>query len=302
MKKVISILLVAFLILGIFVRCGESDSQTVSSNDDSVNPTNYTQDKENNLSGEQNGEIVTIDKTIVYDNNGIKVTVTGIEEGWTGTEIKFLVENSTDRNIALSGDVIVVNGITMPAYLYIDVAAGKKTNSTMSIYSANLDVAGVERIATISGKDARIVDTDSYETIAEAPFEIITSVGTDYIQQQDESGDIVFESNGITVIAKIISGSIFGKEVILLAKNESGNNVIIEAENISVNGFTVDGWMYDTVFAETVRFCELDIYSSSLEENGITQVEDVSFTINLIDAMSYNRIAKSNEIQIFVNP
>ena len=302
MKKLFALIFVVLLAVGMFAGCGaEAESHDLSS-------TNLPSETETKIQEEVTqietvpADVVTIEKKVIYDTDGVTVTVTGIEEGWTGTEIKLLVENATDRNIAVSGDNIIVNGVTMSAYLYIDVAAGKKTNSTMSIYSDNLEAAGIERIATLNAKDAHIVDTDSYETLAAAPFEIVTSIGSDYVQEIDDSGDILFESNGVSVIAKIITDSLFGEEVMLLVKNTSNEDITVEAENISVNGFTVDGWMYDTVYAGTVRFCEMDIYSSSLEENGITEVEDVCFTINLINPNTYSRIAKSDEIQVVVNP
>lgn len=301
MRKLIAIFLVILTICGIFAGCGAEEAKPVSVQDSVDAVENNQADEEETPVETEASETITIQETVVYENGGVKVTATGIEEGWTGTEIKLLVENTTDRNIVLSGDNVIVNGVTMPTYLYIDVAAGKKSNGTMSIYSTNLDEAGIEKIATINVKDAHIVDTDSYETLAESPFEVVTSVGADYVQGIDESGDVLFEANGVSVIGKIISDSLLGEEVILFVKNESDKDVTVEAENISVNGFTIDGWMYDTVYAGTVRFCSLDIYSTSLEENGITEVKDISFTIRLIDSHSYSSIAQSDEIQIVVN-
>ena len=246
-------------------------------------------------------EKITIEEAVVYEKDGVKITVSGIEDGWTGPEVKFLVENTTDKNIALSDDTAVINGVTIPVYLYIDVAAGKKTIDTMTIYTSNLEIAGIEKIATVNVKNAHIVDTDNYNTLADTPFEIVTSVGTDYVQGVDDSGEVLFEANGISVIGKVLADSLFGEEVILLVKNNSDKDVIVQTENISVNGFTIDGWMYDTVYAGTVRFCSLDLYSASLEENEITEVEDVSFTVNCIDPYTYNRTAQSDEIQIVVN-
>ena len=201
----------------------------------------------------------------------------------------------------MTGMDVIVNGITMNGYLYIDVAAEKKANGVLEIYTDSLQVAGIEQIATVNAVDAYIYDTDSYETIVNTPFAVTTSLGAEYRQALDETGDVLYESNGVAVISKIISDGLFGKTVLLYVRNESGKNVIIQGENISVNGFTIDAWLYDNVYADTVRFCGLDIFTTALEENGITEIEDVSFTISIIDPQSFNTIASSDEIQIYVN-
>lgn len=300
MKRLICVFLVALLMIGLLPGCSAEEDKPVSSaNADNI--TDNSAVEENAVVESKEPEKITIEEAVVYDKDGVKITVSGMEDGWTGPEVKFLIENATDKNIAISGDTAIINGVTIPVYLYIDVAAGKKTIDTMTIYTSNLEIAGIEKIATINVKDAHIVDTDSYNTLADAPFEIVTSVGTDYVQEVDDSGEVLFEANGISVIGKVFKDSLFGEEVILLVKNNSEKNVTVQAENISVNGFTIDGWMYDTVYSGTVRFCSLGLYSTSLEENEITKVEDVCFTINLIDPNSFSRLAQSDEIQIIVN-
>ena len=298
MRRLLCGVLVLLLLLGILSGCSAEEG---------IGEFSTNQSAENNVDSpaevdvvETKPEEITLEEVVVYEEGGVKVTATGIEEGWTGTEVKFLVENTTEKNIVLSGDYAVVNGVTIPVSLYIDVAAGKKTIDTMTIYSTHLDTAGIEKIATINVKDARIVDTDTYMKLTDAPFEIVTSVGADYVQEIDESGDVVFEGNGVRITRKVVTSGIFGEEVLLLVKNDSGKDVTVEAENISVNGFTIDGWMYDIVYADSVRFCALDLYSTSLEENEITEVEEVCFTINLIDPHSYGRIAQSDEIKIVI--
>lgn len=243
---------------------------------------------------------VTIGETVLYDGEDVTITVKGMESGWLGQDIKLLVENKTDRNIALSGDNVVVNGVTMSAYLYIDVAAGKKTNGTLTLYTDSLETAGIGQIAWVQTCDARIVDTDSFETIADVDFEIVTSLGRDYLQPLDESGELLYEANGVQVIAKVMTDDFYGKTLVLYVKNGSGKDVTVQAENISVNGFTLDAWMHDFVSAGTVRFCDLDLWESGLEENGIEAIEDITFTLQLTDPYSYATLAESGELQVFI--
>ena len=88
---------------------------------------------------------VSITEAVVYDENNIKITVTGIDNNsFWGKEIKFLVENNTSNNISVSGSTFVVNGITIYGAMNINVAAGKKANDSLIFMSANLEAAGIE--------------------------------------------------------------------------------------------------------------------------------------------------------------
>lgn len=244
---------------------------------------------------------VTIAETVVYDENGIKITVTGIDNNSLfGKEIKFLVENSTDKNITVSGNTFIVNGVTLYGMMYIDVAAGKKANDTLTFMRTDLENAGISEIASVSAHDLHITDTDSFDTLYEIPLSIETSVSETYSQAINDAGDVVFEQDGITVIAQVVTDSMWGNTVRLLVKNGTGKDVIVNAENISVNGFTITAWMYDVVCKDTVRFCDLDLFSSGLKDNGIEEIEDVSFTIRVTEEETYDPITESGELQVFV--
>lgn len=298
MKKILTTLLVVIFLLSMLMSCGGEEKPVSSQPDGDTTAENQVTE---HTDAKQEATEVTIEETVVYDGNNVKITAVELVDSWTGKGIKFLVENNTDKNIALSGSDIVLNGISMTANLYIDVAAGMKSYGTLDLYSSDMETAGVSDVAVIAAKDAYIYDTDNYETLMKVPFELVTSLGSDYVQSVDESGDAVFESKGVKVVAKVISEEFYGKTVLLFVKNESGKDVIIAAENVSVNGFTIDAWMYDTVYSETVRFCDLDLFSSGLSENGIEEIENVTFNINVIDSNSYAKIATSDKIEVYVN-
>lgn len=242
---------------------------------------------------------VTMANQVIYDKDGVRITVTGMEDdAWTGKKIWMMLENNTDRNLLLTGDVFVVNGITVQAYLYAEVAAGMKANDSLELFTEVLDMAGIEKIATIRGYDTRLVNSDSLDTVAKIPLSLETSVAQTHVQEIDDSGEVVFQQDGVTVIARVISEEFYGQSVQLLVKNETGRDIILEAENISVNGFTVDAWLYDTVCKDTVRFSELDLFSSGLQDNGIEAVEEVTFTLRVLDDTTYETLMKSGVLTV----
>ena len=238
---------------------------------------------------------------VIFDSEGIRITVKGIEENTAnGAAIPVLVENGTDRNIVFSGDLFVVNGVTIPGYLYAEAAAGTKTNDAIEFFTDVLDSASVSHIGTVRSYDARIVDTDTYETMALVPTELMIARGGTGEDLPEDSGVLLYEQAGITVMAQMISDAFYGKTARLLVKNETGRDVIVEAEHISVNGYTVDAWLYDTVVKDTVRYCQLDLFETGLAENGIDQVETISFRMNILDATSFETITQSEVLTVEV--
>ena len=218
----------------------------------------------------------------------------------TGTRIRVLVENGTERNIAFSGDLFVVNGVTMPGYLYTEVAAGMKANDGVELFGESLETAGILQVGTVRGVDARIVDTDTYETLAQVPFYLETAYAQDLDYRPDETGVELYRAGDVTVTAQVISDVFYGKTARLLVKNEGDRDVIVEAEHVSVNGFTLDAWLYDTVCAGTVRYCQLDLFEMGLAENGIEQIETVTFRLNILDAQSFETLAQSELLTVTV--
>ena len=162
-----------------------------------------------------------------------------------------------------------------------------------------ITVKGMEE-DTMTGTEIRILDTDTFETIALVPLELTTTHAGDGSFSYDESGVELFQSDGITVIAQVVQEEFYGKTARLLVKNGTGKDIIVEAEHVSVNGFTLDAWLYDTVAADTVRYCHLDLFETGLAENGIDSIESISFQLSFLDAHTYEPIARSEQLTVDV--
>lgn len=295
MKKLLKVILTVVAVCLLLGCCGGNGEQKPVSTQSGQSESFESTEPEASVMPE-----VSVEEAVLYDGTDVTITVKGMESGWMGQDIQLLVENKTDRNIALSADNFVVNGVTMSGYLYIDVASGKKANGTLTLYTDGLETAGIAQIAWVQTCDARIVDTDTFDMLGEVNFGIVTSLGKDYVQPMDDAGELLYEANGIQVITKVMTDEFYGKTLVLYVKNNSGKDVTVQAENISVNGFTLDAWMYDFISAGTVRYCDLDLLESGLEENGIEEIQDITFTIQLTDPYSYATLAKSGELQVFI--
>ena len=139
-----------------------------------------------------------------------------------------------------------------------------------------------------------------YETLAAVPFTLETAYAQGLKYTPDESGVELFRAEDITVIAQVISEEFYGRTARLLVKNDSDEDIIVEAENISVNGYTVDAWLYDVVCEDTVRYCQLDLFETGLAENGIDRIETITFRLNILDAEDYETVARSELLTVEV--
>lgn len=295
----------ALLIVILLASCtaGGGDSETTTN---TTHPTSTVSPSES-ISTELPGPTeatpveVVLPETVIFDKNDIKITIVGFGDSSVfSKEIKILVENNTNQNIAFSGDTFNVNGISMHGSLYIDVAAGKKANGTLDFSTTNLRTAHIDEIATISCFDSTIYDTDTFELVHSAPFTINSSISDTYIQTINDEGEVLYDQNGFTVIAKPATDNILGKTMMLLVKNNTEYDISVAVDNISVNGFTITTWLYDTIYAGTVRYCDFDLMSSDLEENEIEEIENVTFTLNFINRNSFETIASTEELEVLV--
>jgi len=240
---------------------------------------------------------VSITKQVLYDKNGITITATGISNATTETEIALLVENNTDKNIAVGCSDFVVNGITVDGYMHIEVAAGKKANGELSLYNDSLEIAGIKTISTVKTFDAYISDTDTYHKIEYISLSVNTSA-TGHPQSIDDSGVVLFSQDGIVVIAKHIYDELLGKTMVVLVKNASGQDVIVQADNVSVNGYTISVLHSDDIPNGSVRFCEFYLSDSQLEENGIETIDTITFTLKVLNADNWDTLFKTDELEV----
>ena len=87
----------------------------------------------------------TIDEQVLIDQAGIVVTATEyVTDKIWGDGVKLLLENSTDKDVTVGCDALIVNDYMISDLFVSDIAAGKKANETLYISSQQLNAAGIE--------------------------------------------------------------------------------------------------------------------------------------------------------------
>ncbi|WP_102048617.1 hypothetical protein [Pygmaiobacter massiliensis] len=251
----------------------------------------------------QGSQKETITEQLLYEENGLKVTAEGLEfGGMMGPEVTLLIENTSDVNVTVQAAAVVVNGYTAGSSETVfssDVAAGKKTRDSIKIMNSMLDVCDIETITDVSFK-FHVFNTDTWDTIADSErVTLETSSYGEYTQTYNDEGQLLYEENGVKIVYKGLSkDSFMGPEILLYIENNSEQSITVQQANMSVNGFMVDGIMSAEVVAGTKAMTGITIMETKLQENKITELENVELSFHVFNTDTWNTVFDTAPIGI----
>lgn len=314
------LLIAVFLILPTGCGTGNNDKKNIvddEEDNDNSNTGDQNNGNNNNNDDEDNGEdagdtddnteaggnaLETIAETLLLDQEGIRITATEIAEDmiW-GKGIKVLIENNSDINVGVQCNSLVVNNYMISELFSSSVAAGKKANDTIMLSSSSLEAAGINTISEIA-VSFHIFDDESFETIYDSEEVMLkTSAYGTVTQTSMDDGKELLNNNGIRIIGKYVDeGSFWGAGVLLYIENDSEEDIIIQCDDMSVNGFMVTPFFSCNVNQGRMALDTIDIMSSDLEDNNITEVKDLEVTFKIISPENYLTIYESEPIPFSV--
>ena len=281
MRRLLPALLAGMLLLA-GCSSSEADAASVTSAE-----TSYAGASE----AEQETQDVTLAETVLFDQDGIRITATGLStDSLFGPELNLLVENDSAQNIVVQPNYCMVNGYMMDGLLSADVAAGKKANDTLDFLSNALARCGIETIIDIE-LDLVVSDGDSWQTLYETgPVILQTSAAGQYTQTYDDSGEEIYNQNGIRVVAKSVNDDLFGMGIKFYLENNTDKAVIVNADNVSVNGYMMTDLFYSDLAPRSHAVDTMTLLGSELEDNHIDTITDAELSLQITDADYYQTI------------
>ena len=145
------------------------------------------------------------------------------------------------------------------------------------------------------------MNSESWEDIVVTDTIVVnTSIASTYVQKVDDSGEVLFDSNGVKIVGKGLSAddSFWGPGVIVYIENNTDRNIIIQTRDVSVNGFMVESVMSEEVVAGKKAMSAVQFLSSDLESNSITDITDVELYFTIVDSDSWDTIQDTDVIAI----
>lgn len=92
----------------------------------------------------------------------------------------------------------------------------------------------------------------------------------------NDAGTELYNQNGIKIVGKTVDeNSFWGTAILLYIENTSGENVEINVDNMSVDGFMLSPIFSTTVYNGKKAIDDITLLQSDLEENNITSIDQV---------------------------
>ncbi len=281
---------------------GQSDSdetrQIVSDEEQEKTDDDESVSDDSGASVDSSDAVVTIDEQVLVDQDGIVVTATEyVTDSIWGDGVKLLLENNSDRDVTVGCNALIVNDYMITDLFSSEIAAGKKSNETLYLSSRQLNAAGIENAGKIEIY-FHIYDSSTYDPVFDSECVVIqTSEYANMDTTPNDAGTELYNQDGIRIVGKTVDeNSFWGTAVLLYLENNSGKNVGISVDDMSVNGFMMSPFFSTTIYEGKKSIDDITVFSSDLEENGIKAIEEVELKFHIYDADSYSTIADSEPI------
>lgn len=239
----------------------------------------------------------SINEQVLVDQDGIKITATEyVTDSIWGDGIKLLVENNSSKDYTIGCDALIVNDYMITDLFSADVAAGKKSNEVMYLSSTELKAAGIDTVGQIE-MYFHAYDSNWDNLFKNVYSKLETSEFANMDTTPNDEGQELYNANGVRIVGKTVDeNSFWGTAILLYIENTSGQNVGINVDNMSINGYMMTPLFSTTVYDGKKSIDDITIMSSDLEANGITSVDQVELKFHIYNAESYDTIADSDAI------
>lgn len=228
-------------------------------------------------------EDTTIAEQVIYDQDGIKVTVTGFDPSTMfGVGIPILVENNSDENICVQFRDSSVNGYMTDFQASVEVAPGKKANDEITILKSNLEKYGIEQVADLECS-LHLFDPDTYTTIVDTPtINIETNLSEKYEQAYDDSGNTVYDENGIKIVSQgIENDDIWGLSPKFYMENNTDQAITIQIRDTSVNGYMLNTSFSSDLLPGKKCINNIVFIPDDLKANNIEEITDLETSFHV---------------------
>lgn len=312
MKKNISklgILLVLALFFLMAVGSGSAETKKNIVDTDEISENNETaedteESKDSDLKEDKTeSKLETINEEVLFEKDGIRVTAKElVNDPIWGKGINVLIENNSDKNVGVQCNTLIVNNYMITDLFSSSIAAGKKDNEVIELSSSALEAAGIDTISEIN-ISFHVFDDESFDTLFDTEeVSIKTSAYGTVEQPAVDDGKELFNQGGIRIVGKYVSeDSFWGAGVLLFIENTSKEDILVQCDDMSINGFMVSPFFSSQVNKGRMALDTITILSSDLEENGIEEVKDLELKFNIIDPVNYDTISESESITFSVN-
>lgn len=213
--------------------------------------------------------------SVLYDENDVRVLASWQDGQAYSGPVMIYVENFSDRDLAVYTDPLYINGFLMGySSYYCEAAAGETAGAGLWIDSDDLERNGIETVAEILFR-LTVFDLETYETRGRNDFvRLSCAVPEGFVQNVDDSGQVLFERDGFRVICKGIQGDVcVDAGLLLLVENEGGQPADMYIAESYVNDQEAEVYLWCELQPGTRGVVSAALYN--LPNLGVDRVEQI---------------------------
>ncbi len=299
-NKSFILIMALILVMGILSGCGDTTDSADSANSDAVADSDEDALAEENTDDSDeagsSGSDITFESLEVVNNDECAITITGIDpDDLWGYSLEVTLENkSADKTYMFAVDYGCINGVYCDPYYAEEVAAGKKSNSTISFTLSDLEEQGIDDVTDIELKFS-VYDSDDWEAddVAEETVHVYPYGEENAVayEREEQSSDVVLIDNDnvkVTLIGYEEETEYSEYLVNVYLENKTDTTVMFSVDEASINGYMEDPFWAMSVPAGKTAFASIEWFWSTLEEDGITSVEEIEMLFKAYDDETYS--------------
>lgn len=238
---------------------------------------------------------ITFEKTVFIDNDECSITINEIDESdlFGFYSLKTTFENkSSEKTYMFSVEDAYINGVKADPFFATEVNPGKKANEGISFNRSELEKNGIVDFTDIE-ITFEVYNTHDYEdNVAKETIHLYPygeenaakftrdAVDTDTVLADDENVTII-----LTGCEKDDEWENYLAHIYLV--NKTDQKLMFSVEDASINGYMADPFFAAELDAGKCEFTNLSWPYTTLQENGIEEVEEIAAHFTVHDSEEY---------------
>lgn len=181
------------------------------------------------------------DGITLYDDGALRVVADWEETRKYEDGIRVVAENHTQQDLNVVARDILVNGFLMEdSILYISAEAGQTAEGWLYLDSSDLERAGITDVQEVFAS-LEAYDSNSYDPYARSESIALCTTGV-LNQERNDSGEVLFDRDGIRIVFKGYTPSSYAPEVfsngsfLFYLENKTDMTVDCFTDEVTVNG------------------------------------------------------------------
>lgn len=230
-------------------------------------------------------------EVVVADNEECAVIIREIDpDDLWGYTLKAQMENkSSDKTYMFSVESASVDGVMNDPFFATEIAPGMRANKDISFSTSTLEDIGIEEVTDIE-LTFRVYDSDDWladpvcqETVHVYPLG--EDNATVYERPAQDTDTVLIDNDMATAI---VTGyrydDLWGYTADVYLVNKTDATVMFTVDDAAVNGYMADPFFATSINPGKCAFDSISWSDSTFEENGISEVETISFTLRVYDS------------------